>query len=135
MNNRSLEIYLFHCSNCLDAEALRRSFGEREKDNTFKTISLPCSGKLELIYLLKAFESGADGVVLVTCKLGECRYLEGNFRAQKRTGAIRALLEEIGLDKGRMKLIQQGAGGVQNVIDELDCLIEMIKNLATEKLM
>jgi len=128
MNNRPLEIYLFHCSNCLDTEALRRSFGEREKDNKLKTISLPCSGKLELIYLLKAFESGADGVILVTCKKGECRYLEGNLRAEKRTGSVRTLLEEIGLDKWRMKLIQQGNGGVQNVIDELDDLIKKIRS-------
>jgi len=128
MNDRPLEIYLFHCSNCLDTEALRRSFGEHERDKILKTISLPCSGKLELIYLLKAFESGADGVLLATCKRGECRYLEGNLRAQKRSGAIGALLEEIGLDKGRMKLVQQGEGGVQTVIDELDSLIETIRS-------
>lgn len=128
MNNRLLQIYLFHCSNCLDTEALRHSLGEREKDNDLKIISLPCSGKLELIYLLKAFESGADGVMLITCKHGECRYLEGNLRAQKRTESIHALLEEIGLDKGRMKLIQQNENGVQNIIDELDCLIEKIRD-------
>jgi len=112
---------------------LRQSFVKHEKDNILKTISLPCSGKLELIYLLKAFETGADGVVLATCKRGECRYLEGNLRAQKRSGAIGALLEEIGLDKGRMKLVQQGEGGVQMVIDELDSLIEMIRTSGAEK--
>ena len=132
MNNRLLEIYLFHCSNSLDTEALRRSLGKREKGDKFKTISLPCSGKLELIYLLKAFESGADGVVLITCKHGECRYLEGNLRAQKRTEAVRALLEEIGLDKGRMKLIQQQDGEVQNVLDEIDRFIERIKSSTAE---
>lgn len=126
MNNRPLEIYLFHCSNCLDTVALRRSFGEREKVNTLKIISLPCSGKLELIYLLKAFESGADGAMLITCKKGECRYLEGNLRAQKRTEAVSALLGETGLGRGRMRLIQQEEGGVQNIIDELDGLTEMI---------
>jgi coenzyme F420-reducing hydrogenase delta subunit len=128
MNNRPLEIYLFHCSNCLDTEALRQSFGDREKDNTLKTISLPCSGKLELIYLLKAFELGADGAMLITCKKGECRHLEGNLRAQKRTEAVSALLGEIGLGKGRMKLIQQEEGGVRKIIDELDSLTEMIRN-------
>lgn len=128
MNNRSLNIYLFHCSNCLDTEALRRSFGDREKDNTLKTISLPCSGKLELIYLLKAFESGADGVMLVTCKEGECRHLEGNLRALKRTGAIKELLSEMGLDQERMRLIRQEDGGVKNVIDELDSLTQKIRN-------
>ena len=132
MNNRPLEIYLFHCSNCFDTEALRRSFSESEKGDKLKTISLPCSGKLELIYLLKAFESGADGVVLITCKHGECRYLEGNLRAQKRTGSVRALLEEIGLDKWRMKLIQQEDGGVQSVMNELDGFIERIRRSTAE---
>jgi coenzyme F420-reducing hydrogenase delta subunit len=130
MNNRPIEIYIFHCSNCIDTEALRRSFGEREKANTLKTISLPCSGKLELIYLLKAFESGADGAMLITCKKGECRYLEGNLRAQKRTEAVSALLEETGINSGRMKLIQQEEGGVQKIIDELDGLIKMIGSLS-----
>jgi F420-non-reducing hydrogenase iron-sulfur subunit len=130
MNNRPIEIYIFHCSNCIDTEALRRSFGEREKANTLKIISLPCSGKLELIYLLKAFESGADGAILITCKKGECRYLEGNLRAQKRTEAVRELLEETGINSGRMKLIQQEEGGVQKIIDELDSLTEMIRNLS-----
>jgi coenzyme F420-reducing hydrogenase delta subunit len=134
MINRPLVIYLFHCSNSLDTEVLRRSLGESEKDNTFKTISLPCSGKLELIYLLKAFESGADGVVLITCKHGECKYLEGNLRAQKRTEAVRTLLEEIGLDKGRMKLIQQQDGGVKTVIEDIERFIERIKSSIAESL-
>ena len=131
MNNRPLEIFLFHCSNCLDTEALRRSFIKTERWDKLKTISLPCSGKLELIYLLKAFESGADGVVLITCKHGECRYLEGNLRAEKRAGAIRTLLEEIGLDKGRMKLIQQADGGMQSVMNELEGFIEKIRKRGT----
>jgi coenzyme F420-reducing hydrogenase delta subunit len=87
---------------------------------------------MELIYLLKAFESGADGVSLITCKPGECRYLEGNLRAKKRTEAIRTLLEEIGLDKGRMKLIQQEDGGVQSVMNELDRFIEGIRSSSAE---
>jgi coenzyme F420-reducing hydrogenase delta subunit len=130
MTNRPIEIYLFHCSNCLDTDALRRSFGEREKVNTLKTISLPCSGKLELIYLLKAFESGADGAMLITCKKGECRYLEGNLRAEKRTEAVRALLDETGIGSARLKLIQHEEVGVQKIIDELDSLIEMIGSLS-----
>ena len=127
MNNQPLEIYFFYCSNCLDTETLRRSLGECEKDNTFKTISLPCSGKLELIYLLKAFESGADGAMLITCKKGECRYLEGNLRAQKRVEAVNALLDETGLGRGRIRLIQLEKGAMEQIIDELDNLTESIR--------
>jgi coenzyme F420-reducing hydrogenase delta subunit len=101
---------------------------KRERDNRLKTISLPCSGKLELIYLLKAFESGADGAMLVTCKEGECRYLEGNLRAQKRSEAVSALLEETGFGSGRMKLVRQNEGGLQQIIDEIDSLTEAIRD-------
>ena len=128
MNNQPLEIYLFYCSNCLDTETLRCSFGEFEKNNTLKTISLPCSGKLELIYLLKAFESGADGAMLITCKKGECRHLEGNLRAQKRVEAVNALLDETGLGRGRIRLIQLEEGAVGQIVDELDNLTEAIRD-------
>ena len=127
MNNETFRICLFYCSNCLDTEILRHSIVEREKDNTFKTISLPCSGKLGLIYLLKAFESDADGAMLITCKKGECRYLEGNLRAQKRVEAVNALLDETGLGGGRMRLVQMEEGEVEQIIDELDNLTEAIR--------
>ena len=96
MNDRPLKIYIFYCSNSLDIEALRWCCGQQTND-LLKTVSLPCSGKMELIYLLKSFETGADGVILITCRKGECRHLEGNLRAHKRAQAVSALLEEIGL--------------------------------------
>ena len=52
-----------------------------------KTISLPCSGKVDIPYLLKAFETGADGVAIVTCQKNECRHFEGNLRARPATNA------------------------------------------------
>lgn len=54
-----------------------------------KTISLPCSGKIDIPYLVKAFETGADSAVIVTCKKGECKHLEGNLRGQKKSGSSR----------------------------------------------
>ena len=127
MNNQSLKIHIFYCSNCLAPDFLRRFALEHENGNTLKTISLPCSGKMELIYLLKAFESGADGAILITCKKGECRYLEGNLRAQKRAESVDALLEETGFGKGRMRLVQIEEDVVKQVGDELNSLFETIE--------
>ena len=64
-----MDIYIFYCSNCLDTNELRQSFGSNGKE--IKTVSLPCSGKIDLLYLLKVFENGADGVMLVTCEQNE----------------------------------------------------------------
>ena len=127
MNNQSLKIYLFCCSTSLDPVELVRSYGEQGDE--LKTIPLPCSGKVDILYLTKAFETGADGVAIVTCKQGECRYLEGNLRARKRAEAVEALLEEIGLGKGRMVTIQMSDGGIEQVIREVEAFRARIETL------
>ncbi|MFC2046651.1 hydrogenase iron-sulfur subunit [Chloroflexota bacterium] len=91
-----------------------------KQGDELKTIPLPCSGKVDILYLTKAFETGADGVAIVTCKQGECRYLEGNLRARKRAEAVNALLEEIGLGKERMVIIQVNDGGIEQIISEIE---------------
>ena len=120
--NKSLKIYLFYCSNSLDTDALRTNLPDQGSEG-LKTVSLPCSGKVNLLYLLKAFETGADGVLLVTCKKGECRFLEGNLRAHRRAEAVDSLLEEIGLGRGRMKVVQQEEkGGLNHILTEVEAL-------------
>ena len=98
----------------------------KTKDITM--VSLPCSGKVNLLYLLKAFEKGADGVLLVTCRQGDCKFLEGNLRAQKRSEAVDALLEEIGLGRGRMRVVQKdNQNNIQQIVDEIKNLSESIR--------
>ena len=92
-------MYVFYCTNSLDESLLANGLGGLN-GIAVKTIGLPCSGKVDIPYLVKAFETGADGVVLVTCKESECKHLEGNMRANKRLEVVDSLLEEIGIGKG-----------------------------------
>ena len=114
-----MDIYIFYCSNCLDTDAIREGLACNGNDK-IRTISLPCSGKVNLLYLLKAFENCADGVMLVTCGPNECKFLEGNLRAQKRSEAVDSLLEEIGVGRGRMRVIQKNEEGVAQIIVALE---------------
>lgn len=66
---------------------------------------VPCSGKIDVPYLLKAFEGGARGVAVITCPLGDCRLVEGNYRAQARAQHLGRLLDEIGLGAERFILL------------------------------
>jgi F420-non-reducing hydrogenase iron-sulfur subunit len=125
-----MNIQIFYCSNCMDTNALRQRLGSNGNSDV-KTVSLPCSGKVNLLYLLKAFEKGADGVMLVTCEQNECHFLEGNLRAQKRSQAVDGLLNEIGLGEGRMKVIQKNDAGVEQIIAALE---ELKNNLAERSL-
>jgi len=58
-----------------------------------KVVRVPCTGKVDLLHILKAFESGADGVYVAGCLEGECHFLTGNLRAKKRVMYAKGLLE------------------------------------------
>lgn len=127
MESQSVKIYVFCCSSSFDtAELEHRS---SLKADVFKAIQIPCSGKIDILYLAKAFEIGVDGVALITCKQGECKYLEGNLRARKRVEAIDALLKETGLGEGRIIVIEKNEGGIEQVIREVEDFRMKIKAL------
>ena len=133
MNQRALKTYVFYCSNNLAADQFA-SLGHGSQGDTIKTISLPCSGKVDVPYLIKAFETGADGGAIVTCKKDECRHFEGNLRAHKRAEAVESLLEEIGLPAGRMAVFECGQQGAGQVIGEIKQFIERVRNLPPSRL-
>jgi coenzyme F420-reducing hydrogenase delta subunit len=130
MDTRVLKIYVFYCSNSLDGSQIADGLSGLS-GIAVKTIGLPCSGKVDIPYLVKAFETGADGAVLVTCKEGECKHLEGNMRAGKRVEAVESLLEEIGMGKGRMVLIRvkDKEGSVELTVSEIKEFFERVRNL------
>jgi coenzyme F420-reducing hydrogenase delta subunit len=119
------KIYLFHCATSYDQEELLKSYSPQAAE--IKVVSLPCSGKLDILYLTKAFDTGADGAAILICKEGECHYMEGNMRARKRVQAVDELLEEAGLGKGRTKIIQMGDKGITGAVHELEDFLLQIK--------
>ncbi len=127
-SNRRLKTYVFYCSNNLDAARLG-GLGEEVGGDTVKTIGLPCSGKVDVPYLIKALETGADGVAIVACKKKECRHFEGSLRAHKRAEAVEALLEEIGFGAGRMAVIECAKDGAGRVCEEIKQFIEQVRRL------
>ncbi len=95
-------ITVFHCINTLgegDASPLAGGDGFSSK-----FVKLPCSSMVKDVFLLRAFEAGADAVVVLVCPEGACRYVEGNLRAKKRVRWVQALLDDIGLGGRRLSL-------------------------------
>ncbi|MBN1190048.1 MAG: hydrogenase iron-sulfur subunit [Dehalococcoidales bacterium] len=94
-----LKITLFHCFNVLDNPRF-----DDNSDVTINSIKLPCSSMTRETVLLKAFEAGADAVLVLVCPPGLCRHLDGNVRAAKRVERVKKLLDEIGIDGRRLNL-------------------------------
>jgi F420-non-reducing hydrogenase iron-sulfur subunit len=78
-----------------------------------KVIKVPCSGRVDSLTLLKAIESGVDGVCVIGCMEGECHFIKGNLRAKKRVRHVKQLLEEVGLDPGRVQMYNVSAADGQ----------------------
>jgi coenzyme F420-reducing hydrogenase delta subunit len=69
-----------------------------------KIVKVPCTGRVDTIHILEAFEGGADGVCLVGCLEGDCHYISGNIRARKRVEYARHLLDEAGIGGARLAM-------------------------------
>jgi len=107
MNKKNLEINatIFFCQQLDPAQDANRRVIEKELGSQIKYFPLPCSGRIEPLHFLRAFEAGADLVYLITCPKKVCRYQQGNLRAAKRIAYAQKLIQEIGLDPERLKLI------------------------------
>jgi len=82
-----------------------------------KVIRLPCTGKVDIEYILKAFEQGADGVYVVSCNIGNCHHERGNVRATKRVEYAKKLLDDIGLGRDRLGIYYVSGGQGQAFAD------------------
>ena len=69
-----------------------------------KIILMPCTGRVDILHLLKAFEGGADAVFVAGCLEGECHYLMGNIRARKRVTKLKKDFEELGIEPERLEM-------------------------------
>ena len=67
-------------------------------------IRVMCSGRVDPTFVLKAFQLGADGVLICGCHPGDCHYSEGNYKTARRIPILRKLLEQFGIEPERLRL-------------------------------
>ena len=74
-----------------------------------RIIMVPCTGKIDILYLLQAFEAGADTVFVSGCHEGDCHYVNGNLYARKRVERAKEILKEVGLEPERVEMFHVSA--------------------------
>lgn len=74
-----------------------------------RVIQLPCSGRVDILHLLKAFEDGADGVYVAGCMEGDCHYLTGNFKARRKVNYVKKVLESLGMEPERIEMFNMSS--------------------------
>ena len=99
-----------------------------------KLFRFPCTGKVDVEYILKAFEEGADGVYIVACPIGNCHHVHGNVRATKRLDYARELLEGIGLEGDRLGIFYMSGSQAHAFASAAEQMTERIRKLGPSPL-
>ncbi len=77
---------------------------------SIRIVRVPCTGKVDIVFILKTLESGVDGIYIVGCEEGNCHFMVGNIRARKRIVKAKKILETIGLEPERIEMFNLSAG-------------------------
>ncbi|MHA1594941.1 MAG: hydrogenase iron-sulfur subunit [Candidatus Baldrarchaeia archaeon] len=97
-------ILAFCCNWCGYGGADLAGISRFQYPPTIRIIRVMCSGRVDPIFVLKAFENGADGVLICGCHPGDCHYVEGNLIAERRIKKLKKLLKAIGIEPERLRL-------------------------------
>nr|MDO8079615.1 hydrogenase iron-sulfur subunit [Candidatus Freyarchaeota archaeon] len=101
---------------------------------TIRIVKVMCSGRIEPDFILKAFEAGADGVLVSGCHIGDCHYIDGNVSAEKRVKATSKILDLIGLGSDRLRLEWISASEGMKFAEVIRSFTEKIRELGPSPL-
>jgi F420-non-reducing hydrogenase iron-sulfur subunit len=128
------KILAFCCHFCAYASADLAGSMRLQYPSGVRIIRTPCTGRLEVEYYLKAIENGADGVLIAGCLEGGCHFINGNLFAKKRVNATRSILEECGIDKERLRMVNVSAAGAVNLVNVIFEMVDTINQLGPNPL-
>ena len=97
------KIVAFVCNWCTYAGADLTGTSRIKYSANVKIIRFPCTGRIDFMILMKAFENGADGIIVSGCHPNDCHYSTGNFQAHRRWIVFRNLLNFSGIDTERIQ--------------------------------
>jgi F420-non-reducing hydrogenase iron-sulfur subunit len=136
MNSNHFEptIVAFCCHYCAYSAADLAGSMRLQYPPNIRIIRTPCTGRLEVEMFLKAFEDGADGVIVAGCEEGGCHFKEGNLIAKRRVNYTRELLAESGLEKERLRMVNVSAANAPLFAKVVQEMVETIKKLGPSRL-
>jgi len=123
------KIMAFVCNWCTYAGADLAGTSRMEYRPNVRIIKLPCTGRIDPLFIIKAFENGADGVLVSGCHPGDCHYSAGNYHAKRRWIAFRSLMEFTGIDMRRLQFSWISASEALKWVDLINNVTDDIKAL------
>jgi len=127
-------IIAFACNWCSYAAADVAGTSRFYYPANVRIIRVMCSGMVDSMYVLKALESGADGVLVAGCRIGDCHYISGNIKEEKIIGRLRTFLHRIGLEDERLRLQWISTGEGRLFAKTIEEMVSQLKKLGPSPL-
>lgn len=126
-------IVAFCCNWCSYAGADLAGTNRLSYPADVKIIRVPCSCRINPMFVLKAFGRGADGVIICGCHPGDCHYTSGNFFARRRMTVLFSLLDYLGIEKERTRVEWVSAAEGQKFAETMNSFVETVTKLGPNK--
>jgi len=97
------KIVAFLCNWCSYAGADLAGVSRIQYPPNIRVIRVPCSGRINPLYIVKALQQGADGVLVSGCHPGDCHYISGNLFARRKFALLKKFLEQLGVEPERIR--------------------------------
>ena len=97
------KIVAFLCNWCSYAGADLAGVSRLQYPTNVRIIRVPCSGRIDPLYILRALQEGMDGVLVSGCHPGDCHYISGNLVARRKFALLKSYLDYLGIEPGRVQ--------------------------------
>lgn len=98
------------CNWCSYAGADLAGVSRMQYPPNIRVVRVPCSGRVDPLFIMKSLQSGFDGVLVSGCHPGDCHYISGNYIARRKFAVLKPLLEFIGIEPNRVQFSWISAG-------------------------
>lgn len=119
----------FLCNWCSYAGADKAGMSQMAYPANVSIVRVMCSGRVDPQLVLKAYEKGADGVMILACHPGDCHYKEGNYRALQRSRIFFRLMKDLGVEEERFRFNYVSAGEGEKFAAVVTEMVEKVKKL------
>jgi len=127
------KIVAFLCTWCSYAGADLAGVSRLQYPPNIRVVRVPCSGRINPLFILAALQNGADGVLVSGCHPGDCHYLSGNLVARRKFATIKDLLAYVGVEPGRVQFSWVSASEGGRFSDLVRQVSEDVKKLGPQR--
>lgn len=123
------KILAFCCNWCSYAGADLAGTSRIQYAPNVRVIRVMCSGRIDPTFILRAFQAGVDGVLILGCHPGDCHYIDGNYKTARRIHMLKKMLSQLGIEDDRLRLDWVSAAEGKRFASIINDMTERIRAL------